>query len=168
MISRRLLTTFAHVLCYFAHSYTHFSRAQCAIFSCTSSFLDSPVPLHLPFSPLFLVQPDQVFLGSRLHSRTHRDHTLYNAITHLNVRYIISHLRCLHATTIDDSPQSFQTPTAVPQPFQHQRQPPLPSKTTVTPTLSHNGDHPHHLPASTPAPPSTVLIPQPPRWRQLT
>ena len=107
-------------------------------------------------------------------SHLHRQYTHHpctsrlHAITHLNVRYVVSHLRCLHATTTDDSPQSFQTPAAVPQPFQRQRQPPLPSKTTVTPMLSHNGDHPHHLPASTPAPPSAVLIPQPLRWRQLT
>ena len=39
-----------HALCYFARSYTRFSRAQRAIFSCASSSLDSPTPLHSPSS----------------------------------------------------------------------------------------------------------------------
>ena len=77
LISRRLLTTSVHALCYFAHSYTPLVALLVLFYSCTSSFLDLPVPLHSPFSPLFLVQPDQVFLRSRLYSRTHRDRTLY-------------------------------------------------------------------------------------------
>ena len=39
--------------------------------------LTHPLPYACPLHSLFLVQPDQVFLGSRLHSCTHRDRTLY-------------------------------------------------------------------------------------------
>ena len=70
-----------HALCYFAHSYTPLVALLALFYSCASSFLDSPIPLHSPFSPLFLVQPDQVYLGSRLYLRTHRDRTLYSVDT---------------------------------------------------------------------------------------
>ena len=49
-ISRQLLMIFVHTLCYFAPFYSCFSCAHCTIFNCASSFLNLPIPLHLPFS----------------------------------------------------------------------------------------------------------------------
>ena len=69
-ISRRLLTTSVHALCYFARSYTHFSRAQRAIFSCASSSLDHLNSYTRSLSPLLLVQPDRSSLG-RSHTLAH-------------------------------------------------------------------------------------------------
>ena len=58
-----------HVLCYSTCSYTLLVALLAHFYSCTSSFLNLPTPLHVPS---FLALPSsarQVFLGSKSHTR---------------------------------------------------------------------------------------------------
>ena len=69
-ISRQLLTTSVHALCYFTCSYTPLVVLLALFYSCAPSFFDLPTPLH---APSFLALPSsarQVFLGSKSHTRT--------------------------------------------------------------------------------------------------
>ena len=70
--------TFVHMLCYFTHSYTLLVALNTLFSAALLVLLTHPHPYICPLHTLFLAQPVQVFLGSRLYSRTHRDRTLYS------------------------------------------------------------------------------------------
>ena len=96
LISRRLLTTFVHVLCYSAHSYTRFSRAPCAILQLRFKF---PWLTRSPTLALFPTLPSSARPGlpwvEVTYSHTHRDHTLYSGVVGHGPSQRVNSLLCM-------------------------------------------------------------------------